>query len=460
MNIGEDRILDFLDGRLATPDEEELLHTLAVSPERRQVLREHMKVRQLTSTLAQQEQFNVPEQLTNQLFAKLETMGYSAPSGTDAILTRAPEFVSSHIADGVGAASMAGAAAGLSAGWRFGAMSLVTLSLMSFILGAGAYYVFGSALGLRTRSEELAVQHHPAVQHFARHSATAMQYDLAEAAAPAAKTVSKVPATLAEASVEPVGLIGPMGQIGTNMPQQNIQQSVAQPSIAAISYTAPREPLYGIRPDAAHFLPSGPPIWPNVIPSPLADDRGTISVRYGIGPAPEGTSSRMSTLNEFRLGWKMGYFVGGASMGQLTSIERTVQAAALDPAHSSKGFVISTPEAASPISTTLIGLDGGITLDPIGVPVDAMAGFMFSGGGSSEYSTFYERASLMVHFEPWRLLTVSGGIEGLWYTHYLDNAITNQKSFYSHYNPTLSKDAVTKETCGLVGPTLQIGWHF
>src|SRR5487761_1514537 len=161
MNIGEDRILDFLDGRLATPDEEELLHTLAVSPERRQVLREHLKVRQLTSTLAQQEQFNVPERLTNQLFARLEDMGYSAPSGTEAILTRAPEFVSSRIADGIGATSMAsivgdasimgdaGTATVLGAGWRFGAVSLVTVALMSFILGAGAYYVFGSALGLR-----------------------------------------------------------------------------------------------------------------------------------------------------------------------------------------------------------------------------------------------------------------------------------------------------------------------
>ncbi|HZK77053.1 MAG TPA: hypothetical protein VFD13_09110, partial [Candidatus Kapabacteria bacterium] len=140
MNIGEDRILDFLDGRLATPDEEELLHTLAVSPERRQVLREHMKMRQLTSTLAQQEQFNVPERLTNQLYARLEEMGYSAPSGTEAILTRAPEFVSSRIADGVGAVAV-GAAAGIGSAWRFGAISLVTVALMSFILGAGVYYV-------------------------------------------------------------------------------------------------------------------------------------------------------------------------------------------------------------------------------------------------------------------------------------------------------------------------------
>ena len=483
MNIGEDRILDFLDGRLATPDEEELLHTLAVSPERRQVLREHLKVRQLTSTLAQQEQFNVPERLTNQLFARLENMGYSAPSGTEAILTRAPEFVSSRIADGVGAASMAsivgdasimgdaGTATVLGAGWRFGAVSLVTVALTSFILGAGAYYVFGSALGLRTRSEVLAVRH-PAVSHFRRHSApsiandAAMQYDLAEAV-PIANNVSHTIAPIAEASIGSIGAISQISSIGrigeeSAKPAAEItpQPNPSQSDITAIPHTAPREPLYGIQIDAPRYLPSGPPIWPDVIPSPMAEDRGTISVRYGIGPAPQGTSEQMSTLNEFRLGWTMGYFVGGASMGQLSSIERSVQGAPIAPGNETKGFIISTPESTAPIRTTLIGLDAGVTLDPIGIPVEAMAGFMYSGGGSSEYSPFYERASLMVHFEPWRELTVSGGIEGLWYTHYLNSSIATQKKFYSYSKSTLSSDAVNQETCGLVGPTLEIGWHF
>ncbi|HET6402859.1 MAG TPA: hypothetical protein VFH95_15860 [Candidatus Kapabacteria bacterium] len=469
MNIGEDKILDFLDGRLATPDEEELLHTLAVSPERRQVLREHMKVRQLTSTLAQQEQFNVPERLTNQLFARLEDMGYSAPSGTEAILTRAPEFVSSRIADGIGAASMAsivgdaGTATVLGAGWRFGAVSLVTVALMSFILGAGAYYVFGSSLGLRTRSEEIAVRH-PSVPHLVRHSAPAMQYDLAEAA-PVAKNVSQTAAN-AEVSVEsivPTGQIGPIGRIGESDVKQAADiPKIAQPApsqsdIAAITYTAPREPVYAIAANVPRYLPNASAIWPEVIPSPLAQDRGTISVRYGIGPAPSGTSEAMSWLNEFRLGWTMGYFVGGASMGQLSSIERSVQSAGND----TKGFIISTPEAAYPVRTTLIGLDAGLTLDPLGIPVQAMVGFMYSGAGdTAEYSSMYYRASLMVHFEPWRELSVSGGIEGLWYTHYLTGSIANQRTFYYHYKSSLSKDAVTQETCGLVGPTLQIGWHF
>src|SRR3954466_13828732 len=91
--LNEDRILDFLDGRLATGDEEELLHTLAVSPERRQLLREHLKLRELTSNVAKQKQFAVPSHVTTQLFSKLDDMGFAAPMNAEAVLTRTPQIV-------------------------------------------------------------------------------------------------------------------------------------------------------------------------------------------------------------------------------------------------------------------------------------------------------------------------------------------------------------------------------
>ncbi len=462
MNIGEDRILDFLDGRLATPDEEELLHTLAVSPERREVLRAHINLRQMTSSLAREEQFNVPDRLTSRLFDQLSEMGYSAPVDAGDILTRAPEFVSSRIADGVAegiGAATAGGVAGFSSGWRFGAISLLTASLVSFILGAGAYYVFGSALGLRTHPEEIAATR-VISRHLAMPVAPAQQYDMAMA------SVAHVASPLAvhratEASLaEPIGLIGPVAPLG------QVQQNTVgnQPGVAlmpAISFTAPRDPATAVSAEAPKNIPSAEPVWPDAIPPPIAEDRGTISVRFGLGPAPEATNAPVTTLSEFRFGWKMGYFIGAASMGQLNSIERSAQATPKYPADPSKGMIISTPENSTPVSTTLIGLDAGITLDPLGVPVDALVGFMYSGiGSSSGYSTFYDRASLMVHFEPWRELTVSGGIEGMWYSHDLAQSISHQQAFYKHYATSLAAGAVTKETCGLVGPTLEFGWHF
>lgn len=465
MNIGEDRILDFLDGRLATPDEEELLHTLAVSPERREVLRAHINLRQMTSSLAREEQFSVPERLTNDLFERLNDMGYTAPAGAGDILTRAPEFVSSRvatgIAEGVGVAALAGEA-GLSSGWRFGLISILTASLVSFILGAGAYYVFGSALGLRTHSQEIAAIH-STTKHFTKLPAPAEQYNISSASVPTIFSVTtprfQEVSIASSSQVDPVASNVP--NVQENAPTATTQQNAVNdaPLMPAIMFTAPRDPMAGVSVESPKSIPTIA-LWPDAIPSPLAQDRGTISVRFGVGPAPQATNAPVTTLSEFRFGWKMGYFVGSASMGQLNSIERTAQSRQKDPLDPSKGIIISTPENQYPISSTLIGLDAGITLDPIGVPVDAMVGFMYSGANSSEYSTFYDRASLMVHFEPWRELTVSGGIEGMWYSHDLSKSICDQKTFYSHYSTSFSPNAVQRETCGLVGPTLEFGWHF
>src|SRR5207253_6316757 len=115
-SLNEDRILDFLDGRLANGDEEELLHTLAVSPERRQVLHEHLRLREITTTLSSHERFSVPSHVTTQLFATLGTMGFSAPTSTSDILTRAPQFVTQQLANAPEEIGVAGGF--LSTGWR------------------------------------------------------------------------------------------------------------------------------------------------------------------------------------------------------------------------------------------------------------------------------------------------------------------------------------------------------
>src|SRR5438874_1014764 len=61
----EERILDFLDGNLSSHEEEELLHRLAVSPERRSLLKQHLQVRELTSSLARRQFVTVPIAVTN-----------------------------------------------------------------------------------------------------------------------------------------------------------------------------------------------------------------------------------------------------------------------------------------------------------------------------------------------------------------------------------------------------------
>ncbi len=489
INLSEERILDFLDGRLATPDEEELLHTLAVSPERRQVMREHMKLRELTSTIARQGRFTVPEDVTSQLFSRLEEAGFTPPATPESVLLRAPQAASMRYA-GAAALGAGTVASAVSSGWRFGAISLLAASVMSFVLGAGAFYVFGSTLGLKTHSQEMA-----ALQHSLQHHVTpglASEFALAQnnanvppqAAGNASDNITKraggnqsgthglssVGMLSASASqpIGPIAEIKPMNddangtpEIGRNIPAttEHVSDDVASnESSLPLTYTSPRLQSYTLASGEARLLNGPAPILPSVIPTPFADERGTISVRGGVGEAPSSTSSNMSSLLEYRFGMTMwNYVMFRASMGRMASYERQAQVL---PAGISKG-AITTPESNTPTYTTMIGLETGVTLDPIGVPIDALVGFMVPGigVGTSDYSTFYGRASLMAHFEPWQMLEVSAGFEGVWYTHYLSPAINRLESAYS-LPASASPKGGTSETCGLIGPALEFGWHF
>ncbi len=486
INLSEDRILDFLDGRLATPDEEDLLHTLAVSPERRQVMREHMKLRELTSTIARQDRFSVPESVTTQLFSRLEEEGFTPPVTPESIL-RVPQAASMRYA---GAATALGAgtlATAVSSGWRFGMIGLLTASVMSFVLGAGAYYVFGSELGLRTHSQELAALQHSSMHHVSPGLASqyaVVQNNAAEAAPLSGNASSGIikhfvgnsvaanNLATSNANVASIFPIGQMGQIGpvqnlgisnnsNSIPSANSSNVAENDNAAPIGYTAPKEQSYAMEMDEMRMINGPAPIVPSAIPTPLANERGTISMRYGAGEAPSSTDAPISSLNEFRFGmttWN--YVLWRASIGQLSSFEHVARISQSGP---TTGQII-TPESSTPTNTTVIGLETGVTLDPLGIPVDALVGFMWSGGGSSyqdgssEYSPIYGRASLMAHFEPWQMLEISAGFEGLLYTHYLGGAVAQLEKGYSNSLTVASK--MPSETAGFVGPALELGWHF
>jgi len=480
INLAEDRILDFLDGHLAVPDEEELLHTLAVSPERRQVMREHMKLREVTSSIARQDRFAVPEYVTDGLFAKLEGMGFSAPVSTEALLSRTPEYVS------VAAATAVATAVG--SGWRIGAMSLLTASLMSFILGAGAYYVFGSSLGLRTRSQELAARQHAITRHYASSVAHngASQFDVA-LAQPVSHNASKITAngtkngtgnarnlssSISAAPVE-AGFIGPFmdGPVTASSSDNsvanvnnyigaNINNDIASKNLP-ISYTPPVKAAYSATVTAPQPLTDLIPFWPSVIPAPFEKESGTIGIQYSGGPGPDKNSSSVqwSNLFELKVGFTLwDYFAGSASMGYLSSFEMVAQGSLeqnvkVGSTNYSNAYVINT-SGTNVKTATLVGFEGGITLDHIGVPITAMAGIMTS------FSTTYYRGSLMMRFEPFQDMVVSAGIEALWYSHDLGTSTLEQTEYpYNNYKP-VNPSGIISETCGLIGPSIELGWHF
>jgi hypothetical protein len=443
--LNEDRILDFLDGRLATGDEEELLHTLAVSPERRQLLREHLKLRELTSNVAKQKQFAVPSHVTTQLFSKLDEMGFAAPMNAEAVLTRTPQIV--------GVRRTAGALALLKTGLRFGATSLAVASFMSFLLGAGAYYVFGEKLGLRTMSEDHSAKVQMAhTTHGTHQTYAAHEFDVASVASIA--RTSPAPIVSRPSIAFPVRATASLSV----MPEATEAVAEVADNAEPISYTSPRQRSYEPKLTEMRMAHGLVPINYLMFPTPLAMEKGTMSLRYAGGPTPKAGSQTWSSLTELRFGWTLwNYVVGHASMGQLTSRELVATRMEKDPHTTPRVITINTAEGSRTVN--LVGLESGISLDHLGIPLEASVGFMLDGsGGSSDYSKLYKRGSLSAHFEPWSNMTVSAGIEGLLYTHYLTSAIEGQK-YDRTYNYSIGTTQ-RSETCGFVGPTLEIGWHF
>ncbi|HET6512431.1 MAG TPA: hypothetical protein VFH43_09590 [Candidatus Kapabacteria bacterium] len=130
-NIIEDRILDFLDGHLESHDEEELLHRLAVSPEKRGLLREHLKLREAVTGASKTEQLAVPTNVTASLYRKLAYNGYAGASLGSAVSVTRPMLQA--------APAMKAAPAAVKG---FSIASMLSFAVMSFFLGVGFTTIF------------------------------------------------------------------------------------------------------------------------------------------------------------------------------------------------------------------------------------------------------------------------------------------------------------------------------
>jgi hypothetical protein len=183
--------------------------------------------------------------------------------------------------------------------------------------------------------------------------------------------------------------------------------------------------------------------------SPLLDQKGTISVRFGSGRAPGNTTMAFSSLSELKFTWTIwNYIVGRASLGQLMSYERKAQIAPQNGA-----WVISTAPQLN--SIPVIGAELGMTLDPIDIPLEVSGGVMYDGGGNR-----YFRGGLFAHFEPLAALSVGVGIEALLYKHDISSDVKNKLMVFRDFGPTIASGTPNKETSGFIGPSVELGWHF
>ena len=99
------------------------------------------------------------------------------------------------------------------------------------------------------------------------------------------------------------------------------------------------------------------------IESPVESPKGTISLRYGMGVMPTNNITSASSLEEMKFRWTVwDYIVGQASLGQLQTYENQ----AMSPERSAvPGTVSAIKIAPTPTNNFVMGIEGGVTLDPI-----------------------------------------------------------------------------------------------
>lgn len=127
----EEKILEFLDGRLESYDEEELLHRLAVSPEKRGLLREHMKLREAVTHASRQETLSVPSTVTASLYRRLAYNGYNGLNLGSSVTVSRPVIQMMPAAGGAVAASTEG----------YKLSALLSFAVMAFLMGFGSSYL-------------------------------------------------------------------------------------------------------------------------------------------------------------------------------------------------------------------------------------------------------------------------------------------------------------------------------
>ena len=448
--MSEERILEFLDGRLGGQAEEELLHTLAVSPERRQMLRDHLRLRELTSHLSRQEKFAVPEHVSQQLFTKLSALGYAAPPTTAAILTRAADFVKHEQPAPERSAPVY---------WtgRRMAGTLAVASVVSFLLGVSAFYVFGERLGLHTLSDTrsasiVSIPHLTGPVHHQQYASAAV--DLHASSAVSMRSAAKQPVV---ASFEPIASRDMSAGLNlTPAPASVMKESKPVQPEMPIIFTAPIRPgeHYSYQPSgvSSKYLYNPGLNFDPFNPLPFLSEKGTISFRFGTGRLPiKNQTPEWTSLSELKFTWALGKLVTArASLGQLMTYEREANTPMLV---GPKQFEITTTPQMKVIPVA--GLEMGLALDQYGLPVEISAGALADGAVK-----FYPRAALFGHYDILPSLNLGVGIEGIVYDHDISRSVTDMKKTFKDDRPFVAPNTPASEKAGFLGLAFELGWHF
>jgi hypothetical protein len=486
MELNEDKILDFLDGSLTSAEEEELLHRLAVSPERRVVLKQHLQLRELSSILAKKHNYVVPKVLTAQLFTSLSANGYAGPMYHAATDT---DTLRSSLETNVGrsAENVVEESRGIRRS------SLVFSSVLSFIAGAFLVYLLisspsQSATGsVAVSGGEASKSAIPVTSNTTEVSSTAVgskidggQTTLAAQDIVAATSVEHIVAASTPSSAKLNGSdrsIDVSTSISSTVitPAETIEREGLQfainadnQKIARVEHTNTdiralsayviedvkarnwwQQEMYAahdnLRGEKGYF---GLDVVEDTVPF---IKRTMVSLRSGGGKAPGRSEDYTGSLVEVKLSADIGdWLVAKVSCGQFMPYETE----ALSIGKNADGVRMLKLEPVLQYRS-VVGAELGFRANLFGATFEAMGGFL-----SDLRNGFIPRAGIFTTLMLQENLSLQMGVEGAIYTHDIRPSLVNKQMIFAVENPVLTNAMRETETAGFIGPALELAWHF
>jgi len=435
----EERILDFLDGNLDAHEEEELLHRLAVSPERRNLLKQHLQMRDLTSSLARRQFIPVPKTVTASLFTALAANGYSGPSMP--VPTQSQEALVASMEQNIERAAQTVTRTPA----FFRRSIIVAASLMSFIAGVAMVYFL---------------------------MPNAQPQNLVAAVSATPNNTLSIPEKVVSQNNDQI--------VGNNRPYKSYTSHKTY-TTSETYHPMPIEDNTSAALSNDNIAPQ--PILLVEAKSPLAsaplqvhgssqvrqnpfDQIATIgdadrtvlqrfgfSVESGEGKAPGNSSALSGSLAEVRISYDVtDWFVAKVSIGYFMSYE--TQAIAVNPGFNADGIPLIQ---LSPISRSrpILGAEVGGKFKMFSTPFEADAGFIDDFQGN-----IIPRADFFTKLEINDNLDMNFGVEGMIYNHNILPSLLTAQQSYAGQHPSLIGQLQAKETTGFIGPSVEMVWHF
>lgn len=481
----EDNILDFLDGNLAPGEEEELLHRLAVSPERRAMLKEHLQVRELTSALARKHRYFVPGAVTATLFDQLAANGYAGP-----ILHNAHES-----ADALRASLEKGLdrSAGRIVSAARRRLGTILNSTVSFMMGAIIMYAlfqgsdvqtaeravivqtpslpsaeqmteFGSAMNTSTTNNSIGTISSLSTSASDRDMLSAGISDRilntsrrsSDAVLTSEVSFSDIPTpslfdigTIAAADIEGTGNTVQNSANNTNDVSSSTEiaaQTIANPAVFQQWFES-RDAQYNALNDFNIKQYFGYDPAEEVSYAPF--ERTTASIRVGGGALPGQMYG--GSLSEFKLSADItDWLVAKVSFGQFMPYETEAMNAGLN-ADGVRQLKLQQMMQYKGV----VGAELGIRMSALGIPLELMGGVI-----SDLKEGMIPRASLFTNFKLFDNLSLHIGAEAVLYEHNVNSSIIDKQNVFMYEHPVMLSAPKSKELSGFIGPAIEMAWHF